>query len=1015
MKRNPIIKLRIFCLLVLAGVSFAFGKAQQNTVSGTITDGNTGGPMAGVTVQVEGTLTGGISQVDGTYSTNIPDGATTLIFSFVGFQTQEILINGRSVIDVAMIEEVTALDEVIVIGYGTMRKSDLTGSVARVTMDDKSALTNLNVTQALTGTTAGVNVVNVGGAGQEPDLSVRGQTSLSATDAPLIVVDGIIFNGDITDINVNDVETVDILKDASAAAVYGSRSANGVVLITTKKGASEKPLINFSAYYGYQDMTNNPMRVMNAEEYAIRLVDYYWQQDLYTWYATNPTSDAGKPAYPDITDRNAVALRLRTQEEADNYLAGNEMDWVKEVLQIAPIQNYNLSASGASERTSFYFSGSYTNEEGILKNDQFERITLHANLDTKITDWLSVGLISSYTFRDYSGLSASLSNARSCTPLANPYEGNLMTYPIYVTGELYMTFPLDNLKVDNVDKRNNLFLVGNAKITVPWIQGLTYEFNYSNTFNTAKTNQFGGSNSSYGAGNHGHANKSWDERRDWIFNNIVSYNRTIGEHQVNATLLYSREGRQAEGGEIDVEGFDNEALGYNNVELATIVNAPSSSAWKETSVSYMARANYTFRNRYMITGTIRRDGFSGFGAANKFATFPSVSLGWVTSGESFMGSLPWLYLKLRASYGQNGNQGIGRYSSISRMGTGAYVFGPNTAIGVYPSSLGNADLGWETTTSLNLGIDFGLFSRRIDASIDIYKAQTSDVLVQRDIPTATGYTSVWTNIGAIDNKGIEIQISSNNLSGQFGWTTDFVFSLNRDEISKLYGEGENSDIGNEWFVGEPIDAIYSYKMAGGVWTEAELYNGTILDGWYPGQFRYVDLNSDGVIEPNNDRTIIGYESPSYRFSINNTFTYKNFALTIFINAIQGGDNYYLLDNASVTNVDWRSDNVYRTNLSAVRPYWTPWNGVTNATGVYNTPAVTSDILESRSFVRLQDVSLSYTFGPAVLNKLKLQSCQIYVASKNPYVWTKWSGWDPETGTSNTPMMRNITAGIRMSL
>jgi TonB-dependent starch-binding outer membrane protein SusC len=419
-------------------------------------------------------------------------------------------------------------------------------------------------------------------------------------------------------------------------------------------------------------------------------------------------------------------------------------------------------------------------------------------------------------------------------------------------------------------------------------------------------------------------------------------------------------------------------------------------------------------NRYLLTATIRRDGFSGFGPEKKFANFPSVSLGWVVSDESFMKSLPWLYLKLRTSYGENGNQGIGRYSSFSRMTADFYVYGPTTAIAVYPSSLGNSSLAWEKTASLNIGVDFGLFNRRISGSLDLYKARTTDVLVSRALPPTTGYASVWTNIGAIDNKGIELELNSINLTGKLGWETNFVFSLNRDKISKLYGDENDKDVGNSWFVGEPISAIYDYEMMGGLWTEAELYAGQTYNNWYPGQYKYVDQNSDGVIEPNLDRKVIGYRTPSYRFSINNTLTYGNFTFSFFVNSIQGGKKYYMLDNAGVVNVAWRSDDVLRINASAVRPYWTPDNGVNNATGVYNSPAVSSGIYESRSFVRLQDVSLSYRLGPQVLDKLNLNACQIFISSKNPYVWTDWSGWDPETGTSNSPLMRNITAGFRVT-
>lgn len=986
---------------------------QQISISGTVTDVSTGAPMPFVNILVKGTTIGTLTDINGKYSITVPDQNSVLIFSFIGYDTIEQSVSNRTIINISLTSAMEFLDEVFVTGYGTQKKSDLTGSVVRVSLEEKSSLANTNLTQALSGASAGVNVQSVGAAGGESSLSIRGQTSLSANDKPLIVLDGIIYNGSISDISISDVETVDILKDASSAAVYGSRSANGVLLITTKKGKTGKPIVSVNAYYGFQDMTNNPMKIMNAEQYAIRLVDYYYQQSLYTWYRTKPTSASGKPVRPDITDRNTVALRLRSLEESDNYLAGNEIDWVDEVSQLAPIQNFNINLSGKNDKTNYFLSGSFTNEEGILLNDKFKRFTLHSNIENKVTDWLTIGLITSYSYRDYSGLEASLENARVATPLANNHIGSLI-FDNQLTGEAYMPYPLQNLYVDNKNCYNNFFLVGSAKITLPWIKGLTYEFNYSNTFITGFNNSFYPLITSTGAANKGVASKFHSEERNWIVNNIITYLRTFGNHHVNATLLYSRENRNSQSSTLGAKQFDNPTLGYNNMGLGTIATV-GSSAWDENSLSYMARVNYSFKSRYLLTSTIRRDGFSGFGSNNKIVTSPSVSIGWVASEESFLRDVKWLYLKLRTSYGKNGNQGIGRYSSLSQMGTTAYVYGATTAVGVFPSSLGNSDLGWETTSSFNFGLDYSFLNRRISGSIDVYNAKTNNVLVQRTLPSTTGYSGVMTNIGEISNKGIELELTTINLDGPLRWKTNFTFSLNRDKITKLYGKENDKDIGNSWFVGEPISAIYDYEMAGGVWTEEELYSGNILNGWYPGQFRYVDQNKDGVIDPTNDRVIIGNKTPNYRFSINNTLSYKNFSFSFFINSIQGGNGYYLLDNAIVLNADWDSDKVYRTNNSAVRPYWTPDNGVDNATGIYNSPAVKSGIYQSRSFVRLQDVSLNYKIGPSLLKTLHLMECQFYIASKNPYVWTKWSNWDPESGISALPIMRNITVGLRFTL
>lgn len=983
---------------------------QQRVITGTVTDATNGEPLPGVNIVIEGTTIGTISDTGGAYSLEVPGPDAVLFFSFVGYLPFDVTVGDRNVIDVTLTPSTELLDELIVIGYGVQRRSDLTGSVTRVSMDELSTRPNINLSQALSGAAAGVNVVRSGGAGGEPDVEIRGRTSLSASASPLIVLDGIIYNGSIGDISINDVESIDVLKDASAAAVYGSRSANGVILITTKRGRTEKPVISFNGYAGYQDMTNNPMRVMNGDEFATRLTDYYYQQDLYSWYATNPTSSAGKPSTPDYTNREAVAARLRSLEERENYMAGMETNWVDQTLRTGRLQNYNLSASGRGDRVNYFISGSYSNEEGVLKNDNFDRYTLRTNLNSDITDWLRVEVIATYSHLDYSGVAANLGHARSASPWATNRIGE-PEWDMYLTGEVYMPMPLNNLYILNENKRDNLFLVGSSRIEIPWIQGLSYELNYSNTYISGYNNRFWPNFIPDGATNNGQARKEPWLQRNWIYNNIVSYLRNFGDHQVNSTLLYSREHRNQQESYLNAQGFDNATLGYNRMSLGRIVNI-NSEAWEENSLSYMARFNYTYLSRYMLTATVRHDGFSGFGPENKWATFPSLSLAWVFSDEDFI-NVDGLYAKLRTSYGQNGNQGIGRYSSFSRMATNSYVFGPETAVAVYPNVLGNAGLGWETTTSFNVGLDFGILSQRIAGSLDVYDSQTTDVLVERALPSMTGYGSVWTNIGAIDNRGIELELRSINLTGAFGWESQFVFSLNRDKISKLYGDENDRDIGNSWFIGEPISAIYDYEMSGGVWTEEELYNGSIFPGWYPGQFRYHDHDGDGSIGP-EDRTIIGYQTPSHRLSLNNTLSYGNFSLSVFINAVRGGSNYYLANNQSVLNVDWRSDNVLRINASAVRPYWTPENSVDNATGVYNSPPVSSGIYESRSFVRLQDVYLTYRFSPDLLNNFRVEAMQLYIASKNTYTWTDWSGWDPETGTSNNPLMRNITAGFRVS-
>lgn len=1005
---------------------------QANVIRGTITD-EKGEPIIGASIIEKGTTNGIISDIDGNFSITVPANAI-LSISYIGYEPLEVQVTNQKTLNIVLKEDIKALDEVVVVGYGTMKKSDLTGAVSRVTLDDKSSLPNMSLAQALSGTMAGVNLSSKGMAGGGSNLTIRGQTTLSANKTPLIVLDGIIYNGELNDINVSDIEFIDVLKDASAAAVYGSRSANGVIIITTKKGRSEKPRIAFNAYYGTQFETNHPVKYMDAEQYAVRLTDYYYQQGLYKWYATKPTGPTGRPVRPDITNREIVASTLRTQEERDNYLAlgngYNEIDWLDVAMRDNPvIQNYDLSYSGSTDKVNYYFSGSYTGEEGILVNDQWDRYTFNTKLDGKVTNWMSVGFNVNYAYQDYSGRAAELFEARYASPLANNDLASPDDYVTYLTGENYMPHPLWPTKTTNEDIRNSLFFVANTKINIPFIEGLSYDFNYSNTYWNRKNSTFYPVSTKEGIINNGKAEKIPEERRSWIFNNIITYLRTFGDHSVNATLLYSREKYTGESFRFTSENFDNDVLGYYNMALGTKLSTGDNKRWQETGVSYMGRANYTYKNRYMATATVRRDGFSGFGINSKYVTLPSFSLGWVASEERFMEKADWLYLKLRLSYGQNGNQGAGRYSSLAKMSNTSYAYGGTTGVAVYPNfnELGNSSLAWEKTASFNLGIDFGLLdNRRISGSVDLYTSKTTNVLVKRKLPYSSGYEQGWTNIGGVDTKGIDLELRSNNLmTKDFNWTSAFTFSLSRDKISKLYGNGGDSDIGNSWFVGESIQAVYNYNIIG-LWTEEDLYSGNIYEGWYPGQWKYEDLNGDGKIDPDNDRKVLGTKAQNFRFSFSNTLAYKNWSLYFMLNSIQGGNGYYILNNATYLNVAERSDDVYRINQPAIRQYWTPDNGVTNATGIYNSQPQSGGIYQDRSFVRLQDVSLMYKFSPKLLKTLGgFEYLQLYASAKNLYTWTNFQGWDPELADEDSdddplknkrhiPNTRNVVFGIKLA-
>jgi TonB-linked SusC/RagA family outer membrane protein len=951
-----------------------------------------------------------VTDTKGHYQLSGIASSDTLLFSYIGYENVAEPVRGRKQIDVTLEATASSLNQVVVIGYGTAKKKDLTGAITRVDMKDKRNDANVNLIESLAGAAAGLNVQQGGGASGDPSFSIRGQTSLSGSTQPLIVLDGAIFYGNIGDINPDDVASVDILKGASAAAVYGRRSANGVLIINTKKGRAGKSVFSLSMYTGFQGMTNNPVRVMDGDAFALRLLDWTWGRDVYNWYATHPKNDDGRPPRPDASNRETVASFLRTPEEKKNYLAGKQTNWVDDVLRQAPMQNYNLSLSGGSQNgINYYLSGSFSNIKGIQKNDQFKRTTVHSSISDKVTDWLEIGLDATYSYRDNSGIPASLSAARVASPLQLNNPLGTPGYQIYLGGELYQVYPLVYTYADNSDIRTNLFSIGTINIKVPWIKGLKYTLRYSRAHETENNNTFYSNKTINGVNNNGEAEKNPSESNNWILDNIINYSNSFGDHTVNATFLFSRENGIGNSSTLSATDFGIATLGYNDMGLGQFPTV-ASTAYEENSLSYMARINYSYRSKYLLTATIRRDGYSGFSPNHKWAMFPSVAAGWVITEEPFLKDKGF-YLKLRLSYGVNGNQGIGRYASFSQMSTYDYVYGSQTAIGIYPTTLGNKDLTWEKTTSTDVGFDFSFLKSRIAGSLDLYTGKTTDVLVKRQIPRASGYASVWSNLGKIGNKGIDFEVSSINIRGDFSWRSKFTFSLNRNKILKLYGNGGDKDIGNSWFVGDPIKSIYDYKISG-VWQEKDLFNGDIYDGWYPGQFKYADLNHDGKIEPVNDREIIGYASPSYRFSIGNMLSYKNFTLSVFINSIQGGRKHYLANNFSMINPAY--DFSFRMNTPAINPYWRPDKPTTNTTSIYNTPPVESGIYQSRSFIRIQDISISYSLPNALLDRANIQNAQVYLSSKNSYVWTKWQGWDPETGTSDTPLMRNIILGLRLS-
>ncbi len=1002
-------------LIILLVLCFNFTAFAQQTITGKVTDKNDGAPLPGVSVQIMGTTNGTVTDVNGNYQIQAADNIT-LVFSFLGYEKTQIRIQGgKSAYNVQLSAASKGLNEVVVVGYGTATKRDLTGAVAKIDNTKLETLPNTNVTQALRGGTAGVSIVSSGRAGASGAVQIRGGSrSIAANNNALIVVDGIIYRGSLADLNPDDIASFEILKDASAAAIFGSQAANGVVLITTKKGTTEKPTIKFNSYAGTQDFLKN-QKLENAEEYRMKM----FNSAKTTYYRTVSGQIPGVAREPVFDD---VSTYFLNPVEISQFNKGITQEAFDVISQSAPVQSYNLSISAANDKTNYFISGDYTNQKGIIKGDQFKRASGRVNLETHVTDWLKLGTNSFFAFNDNSGNPADLLQASRLSPYAkyylDGYDHVLKPNPMddgFISNPL---FPLLNRSTIN---RSNLFAIAYVDVDIPFIKGLNYRFNYSNNIRWDKNFGFTPSYKIPDSGLFREASASQNNSTatDSYLENLLKYNRTFGDHSVDLTLLYNYNFAKDNATNASANTFPNDALTYYSLSLgATQTTSASYSDYR--SISSMARLTYKFKNRYIVTGTFRRDGASVFGANNKFANFPSVGLSWIASDEAFLKGAKFIdFLKVRASYGANGNQ-IGRYSTLSPISPGGgfnYIFGDATAaaIGIGRTSLGNPDLKWELTYATNLGIDFELLKSKISGSIDVYNSNSSDLLLPRTIPTLNGFSSQLQNIGKVNNKGFEFTLNTVNIqTDNVKWTTGINFSSNKNKIVALQGIDNNNDgiedddIASSRFIGKPLNAIYNYKVIG-VWQKDEVDAAKVFNA-RPGDLKLADLNGDNKITPAGDREIIGYDRPDFVYGLNTTVNYKVFSLYALITGSAGGDR----NNNAILNP---SSNLIYKSRGADVAWWTPDNpsNIHPSIDYGNSLGVT--LTEKTSFIRVQDISLSYNFNKKVTDRLKLGSLKLYVSAKNPFLITNWSGWDPEiaSGLNQFPLTRSITGGLSVSL
>ena len=906
------------------------------------------------------------------------------------------------------------IEEVVAIGYGTMKKSDLTGAAIRANMEIFKESPNISVLESLHGSVPGLNVGAVNSSGSNPSLSIRGTTNFAQENTPLIVLDGIIYRGNMIDINPSDIESVDILKDASSTAIYGSEASNGVILITTKKkGLQDKPSINYSFSYSSQTPTNL-VKPGDAEWNMQSIRDSYWQFSRLApdYIQPNPEFDP--------------AIYFKTEAHRDGYYKwledGTETNWWDLLTGNSFIENHDLSLSGASQNFDYFVSAGLTKQDGIIDNDNYKRYSFRINLSSDITEWWNIGINTFFTLSDNSGVSVTQNEAFEYFPMLSPYDdkGELIVRP---DGERLNPLKID--MIDDLNKRNNLFAIFHTDLKLPFLKGFNYRLNYSVNNEASKHFQF----DQWGFNLLGEGFKNYSNNFNWTLDNILTYVRRFNDHNVNLTFVYGVEKRQAETTNSIARNFDTKILGYNSLQQGSADQfAITSGAWDESSLYGMGRAVYTFKDKYLLTGTIRRDGFSGFGENHKFGIFPSLALGWIISEENFMqDGFDWLsLLKVRGSYGVAGRRALTRYQTLAKASSSySYVFGNQSVIGKWLTTMPNPDLKWETTTGINIGLDFGLFDSRINGNIEYYNSNTEDIIYDISLPLMTGFPQISSNIGQIHNYGLEIGVNGLVIkNSDFTWNAAINYSMNRDEIVSIIGADNNGDgieddlIADGLFIGEPLNVIYGFVNMG-MWQMSDQQADLIPQGFFPGTYKVQNLDDDPNITRDGDRTILGYEDPSYRISFANTFEYKNLTLRMFINSVQGGKDYYFstADNPPHGSGDsW--DNRNKPALEYY-DYWLPENPDSKYRRLDKGSSFNQEPISQRNFIRLQDISLSYRFSPEILQKINVNSVRAYVSGKNLITLTKWNGWDPETGqgvsSSGTPVFKSYTIGLEFEL
>ena len=953
--------------------------AQDRTVSGKVTSSEDGLGIPGASVAIKGTTRGTATDVDGNYKITV-SGSAVLTITSVGYLTQDVSVGTRAQIDVTLAADTKSLKEVVVVGYGTQKKSQMTGAISSVGAKQIQELPITNARQALQGRAAGVDVVQPGSKpGAGPQIRIRGRRSFNASNDPLYVVDGIPLSSGIDDINPNDIVSMEVLKDASATAIYGSRGANGVVLISTKRGKAGATVVSVDSYYGFNQELGT-IEVMNGKQFAEYKRESRRAVGQYTLGAATAAEDA----------------KIFEPREIASIATGRSTDYVAGMLRTGAIQNHQVSVSGGSEKTTFNISANFFQDIGVVKSQDFSRYTFRVNLDHKINDKIKIGLSTLIVNSTRNGENLNLlAGAMQENPLGEPYDanGNLVFLP---TNDGLRTNPFSEL-VDgvNVDenKRYRTFnsLFGEWDIA----KGLKYRVNFGPDLTVGRAGRFIGAFTNNNRG--GNATGSINEQFlfNWTLENIITYNKKFKDvHNLSLTGLQSIQRDRDERTSISVNGIPVESASYHRLGDANQITGANTDLIEWTLLSYMGRVNYDYKEKYLFTATVRMDGSSRFGANTKFGIFPSFALGWNLSEEPFIKSITEIdQLKLRASWGAIGNQAITPYQTQALLGRTAYAWDNAAAYGYRPNTIGNPDLRWETSTTSNLGLDFSFFRGKISGSAEYYQTNTTNLLAPQPLPNSIGFGGFTTNVGETQNTGIELTVNTVNIDrGGFQWTSDFIFNRNREEIISL-ANGKVDDVGAGRFIGKPLSVFFDYKKIG-IWQPWEA-DAARAYGDKVGQIKIEDFNKDGKINA-DDRQILGSAVPSFTAGLTNRFSYKGFDLSFFVFARVG----QLIRSRFHDNVNQLAGRYNNLNLN----YWTP----DNLTNEFPQPVVTQEFPKNGSaltyfegsFFKIRNINIGYNLPDNVAKKLKMQSVRIFASIQQPLILAeyrqKYKGIDPET-------------------